>query len=355
MKEITKFIPSIPEDQKYWFVRTNAGEYYDDFVNENFIGIGWNNISLDHLKVKQPLGTTVKEMYPQENRYNHVGNQIKTFCEEIKKGDIILIPSSKSTYIHFGIVMDDDPYEEDIPAQLEDIDNHPELLFDYEGVCPYRKRKKVNWIKVKKRGNLDPQLFKLIYSQNTISSADNYSEYIDRALFDFFIKGDKCHLVLHVQKKGNIKANHLIPFMADLLTLTENETTVEKEDVDIKVTVQSPGTIEIIGFIPWIVLVSVGIVGILGGKTKFFGMEIDSPGIVGRVLEWKRGTASIEGELQPQQIPQLPDQQQQRLVKNAENIELKLPENLKKALDEYIKETNKEISSTIDTKKEEEE
>jgi restriction system protein len=347
MMNLSDFIPAIPKDQKYWFIRTNGGDYYDDFVNEGFVGIGWNKIELQHLKVNTPLSSIVKEYYTDETRYNHAANQIKTFSE-IEKGDIVLIPSTKSTYIHFGIIDDDEAYEEDIPKELEDIDHHPELLFDYEGICPYRKRRKVNWIKVRKRGNLDPHLFKLIYSQQTISSANNYAEYIDRALFDFFIKGEDCHLVLHVEKKGNIKAKHLIPFMADLLALTETgEGESSQEDVDIKVTVQSPGSIEIIGYIPWIIAVSLAIVGVLGGKTKFLGFELDTPGVVGRILEWKRGKGADASN-----IPELPQQEQERMAQNAENIELKLPEDFKKAFEKYITEANKEISSTDDKKEE---
>jgi restriction system protein len=337
-------IPHIPADQKYWFIRTNKGDYYEDFVNEGFIGVGWNKIGLNDLNKNIPLSDIVKSNYPDQKQ-NLVANQIIAMAKTMKKGDIVLIPSEKSRYIHFGIVADDEAYEENIPIELEEIDDHPELEFNYEGACPYRKRRKVNWIEVRRRDHLDPQLFKLIYSQRTISDAtENYAEFIDRALYDFYIKGDKCHLVLHVTKEGNIKGRHLVPFMADILNIAETNSK-DDEDVDLKVSVQSPGTIELIGWIPEIIVASMVIVGVLGGRAKFIGFEIDTPGIIGRVLEFMGKGQSNTVENNPVGEQQnIPESQKQRLVQNAENLGVKLPQNLEKAVSQYVGEINKELS-----------
>jgi restriction system protein len=343
-------IPRIPANQKYWFIRTSSGEYYDNFVNEGFVGIGWNKVGIESFNSNIPLNEIVKENYPDENRPNHVANQIRTLANEIKKGDIVLIPSAKSTYIHFGIVDDDEIYEEDLPIEIEDLENHPELEFNYEGVCPYIKRRRVSWIKVRKRDNLDPQLYRLIYSQHTISSANQYSEYIDRALFDYFIKGDRCHLVLHVEKKGNIKGNHLVRFMSDLLNVTDIYNKEKEDEVDLKVSVQSPGTIELIGIIPVIMLTSIAVVTILGGRTKFIGMELDTPGIIGRILEWKNRN---QNQPETQEPVNVPEPQQESLVQNAENLSLKLPESLEKAVKQYMLEMNKELALEEANKEEE--
>lgn len=40
------------EDRGYWFVRTNGGLFYDEYKNENFIAVGYNNIvSIDLKKI----------------------------------------------------------------------------------------------------------------------------------------------------------------------------------------------------------------------------------------------------------------------------------------------------------------
>ena len=37
-------IPEIPEDTKFWMVRTKKGYFYDEFVSKRFVAIGWNAI-----------------------------------------------------------------------------------------------------------------------------------------------------------------------------------------------------------------------------------------------------------------------------------------------------------------------
>ena len=33
------------ENRQYWLIRTQGGAYYNDFINENFVGIEWDEIS----------------------------------------------------------------------------------------------------------------------------------------------------------------------------------------------------------------------------------------------------------------------------------------------------------------------
>ncbi|MBU3569295.1 hypothetical protein IUK39_03765 [Priestia aryabhattai] len=347
MKKFQYFIPVLPENQKYWFVRTSAGEYYEEFSNEKFIGIGWNKINGESLRSNVPLKDIVASCYAEENRPQHAANQITLFFNEMKKGDIVLIPSAKSTYINFGII-EEDVYEEDIPIELEEIDEHTDLMFEYEGMCPYRKRRKVNWIKAIRRDHLDPKLYRLIYSQHTISKANDYAEFIDRALYDFYIKGDECHMVMHVRKQGNIKGDYLVEFMYDLLNVAKSNRQTDDEEVDMKVSVQSPGVIEIIGSVPVIVLSSLAILAVIGGKGKVFGLHLDTPGIWGRILEGKRIKArlpeetqptaeAVEGEPSSQTTPkEVPQAQQERLLLNAENLNAAVPTELQKAYEHFI-------------------
>ncbi|MEB3752499.1 hypothetical protein MKY25_01610 [Geobacillus sp. FSL W8-0032] len=349
MEELAKHIPNIPIDRGYWFVRTNSGEYYDHFVHDGFIGIGWNQIELKHLHDHRPLEDIVRAKYKNENRPKYVANQIKAFCHDIKKGDVVLIPSNKSAYIHFGIIQDETPYEENIPIEIEDMDEHSEWFFEYEGVCPYRKRRKVKWIKVVRRDHLDPQLYRLIYSQHTISKADGYAEYIDKALFDFYIKGDKCHFILHVRKKDHIKAHHFISFMSDLFALADSHS---DDEIDIKINVQSPGAIELIGYIPAIIMIAVALVGVIGGRVKFFGIEFDTPGIVGRLLEWQK--LKQQGQTQ-EGVNEPNDEQKERLIMNAENLEIQLPGQLQKSLQAYVESLSKQTSLPVEAKDEKKE
>ena len=45
-------IPSVPEDIHYWIIRTNGGEYYEDFTLHEYISISWDYVSLSILYTK---------------------------------------------------------------------------------------------------------------------------------------------------------------------------------------------------------------------------------------------------------------------------------------------------------------
>ncbi|QHW30335.1 hypothetical protein GZH47_05405 [Paenibacillus rhizovicinus] len=44
MAEGFKLIETIPEDRKYWFLRTQGGLFYDEFASEGFVAINWDEI-----------------------------------------------------------------------------------------------------------------------------------------------------------------------------------------------------------------------------------------------------------------------------------------------------------------------
>ena len=38
-------IPKIDEDTNFWMIRTKRGFFFDEFVTQGFIAIGWNSIT----------------------------------------------------------------------------------------------------------------------------------------------------------------------------------------------------------------------------------------------------------------------------------------------------------------------
>ena len=46
-------IPIIPDERKYWLVRTKSGIYFNDFYLNNYIAIGWDEISDISLMTEQ--------------------------------------------------------------------------------------------------------------------------------------------------------------------------------------------------------------------------------------------------------------------------------------------------------------
>ena len=49
LSELSMSISQISDERGYWFFRSQGGAYYSDFFKYNFIGIGYNEISIKDL------------------------------------------------------------------------------------------------------------------------------------------------------------------------------------------------------------------------------------------------------------------------------------------------------------------
>ena len=36
-------IPEIPEDTRFWMIRTKKGYFYNEFIGKKFVALAWNN------------------------------------------------------------------------------------------------------------------------------------------------------------------------------------------------------------------------------------------------------------------------------------------------------------------------
>ena len=50
IEDLIKKVTEISLATQYWFVRTDYGENFETYYNNEFIAIGWNNITLEDLK-----------------------------------------------------------------------------------------------------------------------------------------------------------------------------------------------------------------------------------------------------------------------------------------------------------------
>lgn len=313
-------IPNINEDCNYWLVRTNSGEYYQEFFLDNFVAIGWNEFNdLDYLNSKNDsfIVEQIRKKYPNEDKPRHVLNQIRRFVFEMKQGDIVLIPSKGSTHVSFGKVITN--------VEIANI-NEDEIE---EGVCPFQKRRKVKWIKTVRRDELDPYLYKLLYSQHTITNALDYAPYIDRTLHSIFTKGGYTHLVLDVTTRDRIKAKDL----ANLIDGAENiielfnevtESSLDSNEIELKINVQSPGPIEYIAGAGVILVFGMILHYIVGGKfqTKLSWESVEvageTEGLLEKILKF-RERASKDAEI---------EQRLGDIRSSMDRLNVKLPEEL---------------------------
>lgn len=296
----------IDSERNYWLVRSRGGQYFDEFYFENFIAIGWNRAS-DIKAIEQgkiDLKTEIGEHYPNEKRPGYVANQIIRFVNEMKSGDIVLTPNKDSKFVAFGEIIEDDAYIEDIDDAIlleEQCElSGADLVEENEELqCPYIKRRRVRWIKTIKRSKLDPYLFKLLYSHNTISDASEYASYIDRSLHSFFVKNGEFHIIYEVNKKDDVAAIDLIKGINTIISSIDVFNNVagsnyDKHKIDIKINVQSPGPIEFITYCAGAALI-LGTLSmfLFGGNFEFLftkdekKMRIDNLGLLGTILKFR--------------------------------------------------------------------
>lgn len=244
-----EFVVDYITDRKYWFVRTNGGEYYNEYLKENFIAVGFNWI-IDASLIEQAEKDDVsKRALYEKIRFEAdeddrkqikpglVINQIKRFLLEMNPGDIVLIPSENSQYISFGEITSD-TY----------IINESELL---EYCCPFIKRREVKWIKTLSRDSLDPYLFKAIYSHHVITDVSDSSSFINRSLSSMYIAGDRAHITFRVSTQEAVRLSDLQPLLYGFeeVAIAANFPTniiSEIKATELKINVQSPGPIEYI-------------------------------------------------------------------------------------------------------------
>lgn len=264
------------------------------------------------------MAETIKRKFKDEARPGYAAAQLLRFAYEIKKGDIILIPSNSSDTFTFGQVEETAPY---IDAGNDD--------------CKFVKRKKVKWLKTINRNNLDPNLYKLMFSHHAITSADDYDTYIDKIINSFFLKGQEAHLVLDVKRTDDVRAKDLFQMGTIALELLDEFS--ESEDlqynsnqVNLKLNVQSPGFIELTGSsMPAVLLLGLLIVGAAGGGFTFAYKEkvkvgLKSDGIIEKV---RRFLISNENRKAKKEL----------LQKHLDNLQIEDPQDLIKVLRELDK------------------
>lgn len=189
-----KDIIIIPNDTRYWLMRANSGEFYADFKINNFIAIEGNKVDLDSLTtieskfranskiLKSHYKTIFKKAY-EENLLSEVmsqhavslrSNQTFMFIEEMKIGDIVLVPSQSSTHLLIGIIVGD--------ANENEINRS--ALFDENefNQCEYNKKRSVLWLKEIQREELPNNMLGIINTHQGLLNLDHFAEQINSVI-----------------------------------------------------------------------------------------------------------------------------------------------------------------------------
>jgi hypothetical protein len=304
-KKITQFIRDnnipivqVDENRGYWLVRTQAGEYHNEFYFDNFVAIDWNEFSDPKIfedTDKETVVGLIQKKYPDNKQPGLVYNQITRFLYKMKIGDVVMIPSENSSHISFGIITSDVHFTQ---VSETDVD---------EGKCPFIKRRDVKWIKTVSRESLDPNLYKMMNSHHAINNARDYDEFIDRTLYSFYVKGNKAHIILNIKNKGKIPAVGVTKMVDSIVELVpylneigpEDKRDFQEDDIEMKATFNSPGLIALAGGALLICGIGLLLHYIVGGnfeasldadgksiKTKFKGQ---TDGLLEKIIKFRNG------------------------------------------------------------------
>lgn len=291
LKEEHRLPVEVPR-RNYWFLRTNGGDFFKDFCKNNYVAIGWNDIQPIAEKDRtEEILKGYKLIYGRMT--TRIMNQVYRFCYEMKKGDIVIIPAARSNKFAFGVLTEDSWYEETLTNEvLED-----------KGACHFKKRRSVKWIQSAAKHMVDSKLYLFFRNQQALSNANDYTEFIERAINPYYILAGVAHITFSVQRKSNIPALYLPLFITGLLeyasTLSNSIASRQSETEDAfsnkisaRINVQSPGVIEFLG--DPVSILCLAIVGflIVGGKAHFsytpsegINADLSTDGVLGFILK----------------------------------------------------------------------
>lgn len=248
-------IRDVSTDRKYWFVRTYSGELFDHFVEQEYIGIGFNNVPQEYIS-KADIDNdhskgSLKEFIENNTEYEKGEatkwtNQLINFQKGMGVGDVVVIPSKNSFSLAIGII--------ESPVFLVKETG----TFDFNGKFePFpEKRRRVSWRVHKPRPFFRNEFNSIFNTRQAISAINDLGNTIESYISSLFKKGDRTYLTISVNKDEDINAFYFRDFL-DSLTFFYTEICKEfdsdnfdPENVEnalfIKIKVQSRGKVALI-------------------------------------------------------------------------------------------------------------
>ena len=331
VKQIFDEIINVRSNTQYWLIRTMGGDFFKEYITRGYVAIGYNEVSLSEIKYAVSYGDSAGEMLRtifetkeqlkkdqedgEEINSQYAISQLLKFYKEIHVGDIIVMPGRNSDSVAIARV-ESEVYEEPNVSKLT-------------GVCNFAKRRKITLLKRTCRSALNPKLQLMFNSRHIVSNANNYSNYIDNCISDFYQKDGCTNLVLRVKQEDNIKASDfgIIPELISLVSdfAKEQGFDIDVDDIKAKMCVQSPGDILMFAS-SWegITLIGMFILVLTGGEisySKDSGFKFK----VGNVIN------SLSEFLDRRRDRKFKEAMQRKL----ESMKIETPEDLTKVLKEF--------------------
>lgn len=288
-------LKTLNQETKYWMVRTMSGSYYGDFLRNGYIAVGYNDISLDVLNslphndnlAKEHLKVIIKSLHENLRNISYPASQLLRFTRDIKKGDVIIIPSTGASHVAIGIV-ESDVYED------------TKLNIDSEHKCRFFKRREIKWKLSCRREKLPPALQLMFNSRHILSDVTSYAPYVDSVINNFYLKDDTMHMVLNIRTKDEVSFDDFfdlkaIDYLVDgfcRLYPQYGEGISPDDRIVMKVQMESPGALRLAakGF-KHLFLFGVFILAITGGGLEYTSKDgtkfkLHTDGLIGAISKY---------------------------------------------------------------------
>jgi len=262
---LSQFNVPVVQERNYWLVRTDGGIHYDDFIINGYIAIGWDYISKDlfEKKTKTEIKSLIRnqeQVAPTQDddedeesqerglngRVTAIYNKLDRFINEFSVGDVVIIPSKNADRISIGVISSDifeDPnYVSNYLAENPTTDI---------GLCSYKKRRKIKWIRGIDKKRIDVYLIKAFSSHHAISDVNEYADYINRELYSVYRTGDSIHSIIRAGHPKGLSFTELKSLIM-LLESSMNEISIatgipcDLSQLQVKLNIHSPGIIEFV-------------------------------------------------------------------------------------------------------------
>jgi len=242
-------IPFINEDTNFWMVRAKRGFFFDEFIRNEFIAIGWNSVTKSMISQtltrsqSDRLKISIKNTYG-ENKPGTALNKCIRFCYELKTGDIaVIVDNNRIAFAYIGEYYEDTmlnltvELEKEIHSQIEKANPNTDF-FD----CPYIKRRKITIIKVLAADDTISPYLQGAISRNwhSLSDLNEYAELVLSGCFDTFVFRDKLTITFRVRRKDEINVLDLANFVLCAAKLLSDN---KPETIQVKTTLHSPGDV----------------------------------------------------------------------------------------------------------------
>lgn len=236
-------IPSINIETNFWMIRTKRGAFFNEFINNKFIAIGWNVIikkSFENTEDDYLKKLIINSNYPDKQPGTGV-NKCRRFICELKTDDIVMIVGSgQIAFAKIG-----EYFESPITySSTQELEAHKQIESGFHNKiqinCPYNKRRSITVLSIiDDIDKMNPILFKaLVSNRHSLSCLNEYSDTILSSCFDIYYHDDSLITTFRIQKSSPIDPIVLSKFIQNITYLLTYEV---EASISAKININSPG------------------------------------------------------------------------------------------------------------------